>query len=259
MTDLAAPSFDLTGRTAVVTGAGSGMGAASAAALAGYGAQVALLDVDEKAVIEVADSIGPRAAAFLCDISDQAQVDDCLRAVRNQWGPVTIVHNNAAVNFGYGAGDQPAGDLPLSVWRKTLSVNLDGCFFVTQTILPDMLHLEKGSIINTASIAGPHLGSRNTAYTTSKGGILGFTRALVISYAGRGIRANVICPGFVRSKMSAPVLDDPSDVARYASNVPSGRLGEPRDVGGLVVFLASDASAYVNGALINLDGGISLV
>jgi 2-deoxy-D-gluconate 3-dehydrogenase len=121
-----------------------------------------------------------------------------------------------------------------------------------------MTSLGTGSIINTASIAGTHVGSKNTAYTTSKGGILGFTRALVVGYSGTGIRANVICPGFVRTKMSAPVLQDEMDLQRYASNIPAGRLGEPEDIGGLVVFLASDASGYVNGAVINMDGGVSL-
>ena len=252
------PSFDLGGRVAVVTGAGSGMGAASAEALAAYGARVAVLDVNEAAAAEVAARIGIRAAPYTCDISDEQQVATCIAAVRRDLGPITILHNNAAVHMGYGHGDHQAHDLSLEVWRRIMSVNLDGTFFVTKHVLPDMLAANGGSIINTASIAGPMLGSQNTTYTTTKGGIVGFTRALVISYAGTGIRANAICPGFVTTPMSAPVLQNPLDLERYASSVPVGRVGVPEDVGGLVVFLASDASGYVNGAVIPFDGGTHL-
>jgi len=258
MDSIRTPSFDLSGRVAIVTGAGSGMGAASAAALAGYGAKVALLDRDEAAARLVAEEIGKNAFAFHCDVSDSSHVDDCVAKVRADLGAVTIVHNNAAVNMGYGKGDKAAGELTDEVWRINMAVNLDGTFFVTRAVIPDMLENKGGSIINTASLAGPFIGSYNTAYTATKGGVVGFTRALVISYSGTGIRANAICPGFVMTPMSAPTLEDATDRDRYATSVPSGRLGVPEDIGGLVVFLASDASSYVNGAVITLDGGISL-
>ncbi len=258
MDSLMVPRFDLGGRVAVVTGGGSGMGAASAAALAGYGAHVAVLDNNKAAAEDVAGRIGPNASPFPCDVSDEGQVAACMDEIRRRIGPITILHNNAAVHMGYGAGDQTAADVPISVWRRILSVNLDGTFYVTKHALPDMLQSKRGSIINTASLAGPILGSQNTAYTASKGGVVGFTRALVISYAGTGIRANAICPGFVATPMSAPVLENSLDLERYASSIPAGRAGEPEDIGGLVVFLASDASSYVNGALITLDGGTSL-
>jgi NAD(P)-dependent dehydrogenase (short-subunit alcohol dehydrogenase family) len=234
------------------------MGAASAAALAAYGAKVAVLDNNDVSAAAVAEEIGPNASPYHCDISDDAQVADCISRISKHLGPITILHNNAAVNMGYGAGDQAAGTLPLEVWRRNMAVNLDGPFFVTKCVLPDMLAQGRGSIINTASIAGPFIGSYNTAYAATKGGLVGFTRALVISYSGTGVRANAICPGFVKTPMSAPTLKDPTDAERYATSVPAGRLGEPEDVGGLVVFLASDASSYVNGAVITIDGGISL-
>ena len=250
--------FDLSGSVAVVTGAGSGMGAASAAALAAFGAKVAVLDINRSSAAEVAFSIGDHAKSYGCDVSDEAQVRNCIAQVRRELGPITIVHNNAAVHMGYGGGDHQAADLSLDVWRKVLSVSLDGTFFVTKHVIPDMLAAKRGSIINTASLAGAFLGSQNTSYTTAKGGVVGFTRALVISYAGTGIRANAICPGFVTTPMSAPVLQNPLDLERYASSVPVGRVGVPGDVGGLVVFLASDCSGYVNGAIIPLDGGTHL-
>jgi NAD(P)-dependent dehydrogenase (short-subunit alcohol dehydrogenase family) len=252
------PDFGLGGKVAIVTGAGSGMGAASAAALAGFGARVAALDNNGAAVREMANAIGPAVVPYECDVSDESQVEACVRLIRKELGPITILHNNAAINMGYGAGDQPAGTLPIQVWRRNMSVNLDGPFFLSKFVIPDMLAAKRGSIINTASIAGPFIGSYNTAYTATKGGLVGFTRALVISYSGTGIRANAICPGFINTPMSAPTLKDPTDAERYATSVPAGRLGEPEDVGGLVVFLASDASSYVNGAIIPIDGGISL-
>ena len=253
-----APRFELDDRVAVVTGAASGMGAASATALAAFGARVAVLDINADAAHAIAAGIGSNARPYECDISDATKVAACVAAIRKDLGPITILHNNAAVHMGYGAGDVPAADLAVEVWRKTLSVNLDGTFYMTKAVLQNMLQEKCGSIINTASIAGALLGSQNTAYTAAKGGVVGFTRALVIGYSGTGIRANAILPGFIATPMSAPVQMNDLDRERYASSVPVGRLGEPEDVGGLVVFLASDASSYVNGAVITLDGGISL-
>jgi NAD(P)-dependent dehydrogenase (short-subunit alcohol dehydrogenase family) len=219
---------------------------------------VAVVDINAGAAEAVASTIGSRAIAYQCDISDMTKVASCVAQIKKDFGPVTILHNNAAVHMGYGAGDVPAAELEVDVWRKTLSVNLDGTFFMTKIVLQHMLQEKRGSIINTAAIAGVLMGSQNTAYTTAKGGVVGFTRALVISYSGTGIRANAILPGFVSTPMSAPLQMNDLDRDRYASSIPVGRLGEPEDVGGLVVFLASDASSYVNGAVITLDGGISL-
>lgn len=252
------PNFALDGRIAVVTGAGSGLGTASAAALAAYGARVAVVDIDADAARAVADRIGDNAHAFACDIADEQQVAECVARIAETLGQVTILHNNAAIHMGYGRGDVQTHAIDSQVWLKIVSVNLNGTFFMTKHILPHMLAAKKGSIINTASLAGPILGSSNTAYTATKGAVAGYTKALVISYAKTGIRANTICPGFVATPMSQPVLDNPEDLQRYASDVPAGRTGVPDDVGGLVVFLASDASSYVNGAQITLDGGISL-
>jgi NAD(P)-dependent dehydrogenase (short-subunit alcohol dehydrogenase family) len=252
------PNFDLDGRVAVITGAAGGMGRASAIALAGYGARVAVLDVNETGVEETAAQIGPSAQAYKCDVGDPCDVEMVIGRIRDDLGPISILHNNAAVNMGWGAGDERAGDLSLEVWGKTISVNLDGVFYVTKFAVPDMLAQGRGSIINSSSIAGPFIGSQNTAYTSAKGGVVGFTRALVISYAGTGIRANAICPGFFLTPMADRMLQNPVDMERYASQIPVGRHAEPQDIGGLVVFLASDASAYVNGAVISIDGGISL-
>jgi len=179
--------------------------------------------------------------------------------IRRDLGPITILHNNAGVHMGYGGGDQAAHEMDSSVWRKIMSVNLDGTLHVTQSVIPDMLAQKHGSIINMSSLGGGVLGSLNTAYAATKGGIVGFTRALVVSYSGTGIRANVICPGFISTAMTRGAEKNSEDFARYTSKIPSGRGGTPQDIGGLIVLLASDASSYINGALITVDGGVSLI
>jgi 2-hydroxycyclohexanecarboxyl-CoA dehydrogenase len=252
------PIFELDGRVAMVTGGGGGLGAAAATALAAFGARVALLDSDRASVTEAAARIGTNAFAYHADITDRAQIESCVAKIRQDLGPITVLVNNAGVHLGYGGGDEAAHQLSTVTWRKIMSVNLDGTLNVTQAVIPDMLNEKRGSIINMSSLGGGVLGSVNTAYATSKGGIVGFTRALVVSYSGTGIRANVICPGYISTAMTRPAERNPEDFARYTASIPVGRGGEPDDIGGLVVLLASDASSYINGALITLDGGVSL-
>jgi NAD(P)-dependent dehydrogenase (short-subunit alcohol dehydrogenase family) len=253
------PMFDLDGKVALITGGGGGLGAAAAKALVAHGARVALLDNNEASACDAAALLGPNALPYQGDISDVRQVQRCVAKIRSDLGPITVLHNNAAVHKGYGGGDQAAHELSSKVWRELMTVNLDGTLNVTQSVIPHMLEARCGSIINMSSLGGGVLGSLNTAYAATKGGIVGFTRALVVGYSGTGIRANVICPGFISTQMTLPAERNAEDFARYASKIPSGRGGVPDDLGGLIVLLASDASSYINGALITIDGGVSLV
>jgi NAD(P)-dependent dehydrogenase (short-subunit alcohol dehydrogenase family) len=249
--------FDLDGAVAVVTGAAGGIGSATVEALARHGARVVALDTDLDAATAVAQRVGSAASALQCDVSDESSVRTTFESIGQRFGKLSVLHNNAGIALGGGRGDGPADELDLATWQRTLDVNLTGCFLCTHYALPLMLAGGGGSIINTASIAGAFIGTLNTAYCASKAGVVGFTRALVITHAGRGIRANAICPGSVRTPMAANVLRTPEVRARLIDNIPAGRVAEPADVANLVVFLASQAGAYLNGAVIALDGGLT--
>jgi NAD(P)-dependent dehydrogenase (short-subunit alcohol dehydrogenase family) len=249
--------FDLSGAVAVVTGAAGGIGSATVEALARHGARVVALDADEQAARAVAARVGSAAMALGCDVSDEASVRSAFDRIGEEFGHISVLHNNAGIALGGGRGDGPADELDLATWRRTLDVNLTGCYLCTHYALPLMLPAGGGSIVNTASIAGAFIGTLNTAYCASKAGVVGFTRALVITHAARGIRANAICPGSVRTPMSAAVLQTAQVRARLIDNIPAGRVAEPADVANLVVFLASRAGAYLNGAVIALDGGLT--
>jgi NAD(P)-dependent dehydrogenase (short-subunit alcohol dehydrogenase family) len=249
--------FDLDGAVAVVTGAAGGIGRATVEALARHRARVVALDTDLDATQAVAERIGDAVYPLRCDVSDEASVCDAFEEIKQRFGHVGVLHNNAGIALGGGRGDGPADELDLATWKRTLDVNLTGCYLCTHHALPLMLAGGGGAIINTASIAGPFIGTLNTAYCASKAGVVGFTRALVITHAARGIRANAICPGSVRTPMSAAVLKTPEVRARLIEGIPSGRVAEPADVANLVVFLASPGGAYLNGAVITLDGGLT--
>src|ERR1051326_384061 len=179
-------SFDLHGGTAVVTGAAGGIGSATVEALARHGAQVIALDVNLTEARAVAERIGGAVSALQCDVSDEASVRATFETIGQRFGTVSVLHNNAGIALGGGRGDGPADELDLATWQRTLDVNLTGCFLCTHYALPLMLAGGGGSIVNTASIAGAFIGTLNTAYCASKAGVVGLTRALVITHAGRG-------------------------------------------------------------------------
>ena len=250
--------YRLDGAVAVVTGAAGGIGAATVEALARQGAQVIALDTNLEAAQALVERIGGGSTALRCDVSDEASVRDTFASIASAHGGVSVLHNNAGIALGGGRGDGPADELDLATWRRTLDVNLTGCFLCTHYALPAMLARGGGSIINTASVAGSFIGTLNTAYCASKAGVVGFTRALVITHAARGIRANAICPGSVRTSMAEAVLHTAEVRQRLIGSIPAGRVAEPADVANLVVFLASAAASYLNGAVITLDGGLTV-
>jgi glucose 1-dehydrogenase len=247
----------LEGAVAVVTGAAGGIGLASGRKLSDLGARVALLDLESERLAELAGDLGAPCLPVPCDVSDEASVGAAIGEVTARLGPVSVLHNNAGICLNRGTGDGPAHTLELASWERTIAVNLTGCFLVAKHVLPAMLAAGRGSIINTASVGGAYFGTQNFAYSASKAGVVGMTRALAAQYGGRGVRANAICPGSIRTAMSelasaqGPVRDE------MLRGIPAGRIGEPGEIAELVAFLASDASSYLNGAIITADGGMT--
>jgi NAD(P)-dependent dehydrogenase (short-subunit alcohol dehydrogenase family) len=246
----------LEGKIAVVTGAAAGVGAASARALDLAGANVVLLDVNESGAALVCAEMTNPALSLKCDVTDEESVAAAFAAIAQRFGRVDVLHNNAGIFLGHGNGnDGPLEGLDLATWRRVLDVNLTGAFLCTRAALP-LIPESGGSIIMTASVAGAMLGSIASAYAASKAGLVGFVRSLVLNYASKGIRVNAVCPGSILTDMSKGVRESPELVARLISAVPAGRIALPEDVANLVVFLASPASSYLNGAIIPVEGGL---
>lgn len=247
--------FDLTGRTALVTGGGSGLGLAIATGLARAGARVAIngrnRDRLEAAAARLADDgAAPLIAPF--DVADAAAVRDGVAAVEQAIGRVDILVNNAAVNV-----RGPLDAFSDADWRATMAANLDGPFHVTRAVLAGMKARRRGKIVNICSLASD-LGRPNIVpYAVSKGGLRQFTRALAVELAPFNIQVNGIAPGFFRTEMNAPLVADAAFSSWVAKRTPAGRWGEPPEIAGAAVFLASDAADYVTGAMLHVDGGFA--
>ena len=243
---------------AVVTGAASGIGRAIALGYAREGAQVALLDLNETAAEEAAQEIrrsGGRAESFKLDVSHR---EDCIAVAKHiaeQVGPVSILVNNAGIN----RRNAFTGDAEAVVkdWQDIMAVNLNGTFNVTHAFLGS-LRTTKGRIVNIGSIQSfVHVRTPNSpAYTTSKHGVLGFTRALAAELGKHGVRVNAIGPGLIETPLNASVrANDPELVKIFLDHTPLGRAGKPEDIVGPAIFLASDLSAYVTGSIVMANGG----
>lgn len=251
--------FSLRGLTGVVTGAGRGIGRALACALAEAGANVVACDLCQADVEETAERIASRgveALAVVADVTSEADVDRMVQCASDRFGRLDVLVNNAGTT-----AQKPATEITLEEWNRVLAVNLTGTFLCSRKAAPLLARGGNGAIVNIASINGqvaPAL-HPSSAYSAAKAGVLGLTRALAVEWATLGVRVNAVCPTYVRTEMTAARLSDPEYAARIENRTPLGRIAEPDDLAGAVVFLASPASRMVTGHALNVDGGWVIV
>lgn len=247
--------FDLSGRVAIVTGGGSGIGRQMAQALAELGADLVLCARRPERCEQAAEEIGQlgvRALGLRCDVSEKAEVDALVARTLDVLGRVDIVVNNAGASWG-----APAVDHPLEAWHKVMAVNLTGVFLVSQAAGRAMIDRGGGKIVNIASTAAfgalpPELMDA-VAYSASKGGVLSLTRDFAVKWARHGVYVNALAPGWFPSEMSQALLEQRA--AGLLAGIPLGRFGGPDDLKGAVAFLASAASDFVTGQVLVVDGG----
>jgi len=250
--------FDLRGKVALVTGGSRGLGLEMATALGEAGASIVITARREQWLAPAAEGLKAKGLAALsvtCDVSNPDQVNAAVRATVDRFGRLDILVNNAGISWG-----EPMETMPLDKWRQVFETNAVGCFLMSQAAGNEMLRLGNGgAIINIASVAG--IAGLDTdvldavGYSASKGAIITLTRDLAVKWAKRGIRVNAIAPGFFDTRLSHGLLEKTQQ--KIEKTTPMGRIGQPGELGGVAVFLASAAASYVTGQVIAVDGGLT--
>jgi meso-butanediol dehydrogenase / (S,S)-butanediol dehydrogenase / diacetyl reductase len=249
-------------RTAVVTGAGGGIGRAIAHALGAAGHRVAALDIDPAALAQTAASGSGEYRGRQVDVSDSASVTAAAEAITGDWGAPHVLVNAAGIS-----SMAPLVDLPEADWDAMMAVNAKGTFLVMRAFLPGMIARRAGSVINIASVAGIEGAELLSHYAASKFAVVGLTQSAAKEVAPFGIRANAVCPGLIRTPMQDREVvweaalggTTPEQIRQgYVDMTPMARLGTPQDVARLVVFLASDTSDFITGQSIHVDGGLRM-
>jgi NAD(P)-dependent dehydrogenase (short-subunit alcohol dehydrogenase family) len=243
----------LAGKVAVITGASKGLGKAMALALGAAGVRLVLASRDLallKVVAEEARKAGAQGLVMQTDVTSEAEVARLAAAVREKFGGVDIIINNAGVNV-----RKPMTEFTLEEWRRVMDTNLTGAFLACRALVPLMKGRGGGRIINLTSIMAHTALPGRTAYASSKAGLLGFTKALALELAPEGITVVGISPGPFATEMNAPLMNNPELSAQFLSRIPLGRWGQPEEVAKLVVYLCSPEAAFITGTDILMDGG----
>jgi NAD(P)-dependent dehydrogenase (short-subunit alcohol dehydrogenase family) len=246
--------FKVDGRVALITGGARGLGEVMAMALAQAGADIALAGRQLAACEATADAIakatGRRAKGFQADVTKLADLERLKVEVEAALGPVDILVNSAGVNK-----RGPIQELTEADWDFVVDTNLKGPWLCARTFGPGMVERKWGRVVNLASVLGMISLPGRTPYASSKAGVINLTRTLALEWAGTGVTVNAICPGIFGTEMNRPLMDDPVKYKEFMSIVPMGRWGELPELSGVAVFLASDASSYMTGSTVTIDGG----
>jgi NAD(P)-dependent dehydrogenase (short-subunit alcohol dehydrogenase family) len=250
-------AYRLNGRVALVTGGGRGLGRVIAEALAQAGADVALASRSLSSVQEAADEIakatGRRVKPFTVDVTSEADVERMTNEIEAGLGPIDILFNNAGTNI-----RGPVEQLSAADWDTVLDTNLKGPFLCARAIGPRMAKRGRGRIVNLASVLANIALAGRAPYCASKSGIVGLTRVLALEWAASGVTVNALCPGVFATDMNRPLMDDPAKYKEFVAKVPLGRWGELPEIASAALFLASDASSYMTGNTLTVDGGWSV-
>jgi NAD(P)-dependent dehydrogenase (short-subunit alcohol dehydrogenase family) len=245
---------DYSGKVALVTGGGSGMGAASALLFAERGAAVAVLDVKLEAAQQIAAQItaqGGSALALAADVGVAEQMEAAVQRAVEHFGRLDAVLNSAGMN----TLPFPVADFPLDFWQRTLTVNLSGTFHTMKYAIPALLKSGGGAIVNVASTMGAVGLAGTAAYTASKHGVVGLTKVAALDYAKKNIRVNAIGPGFIDTPMLGAITQDERANRAFLATTPMGRFGQTTEIAELVLFLCSARASFITGAYYPIDGG----
>jgi len=242
-------TIELSGQVALVTGSTRGIGRAIAGALYAAGAKVAIVGRNAEPARAVAGELGERAAGFGCEVSDAGQVDALIAGAEAALGPLTILVNNAGVTR-----DNILLRLSEEDWDAVLDANLKGAFLTTRAAIKGMMKRRAGRIINITSVVGVTGNKGQANYAASKAGLIGFSKSVAREYASRNVLVNCIAPGFIETDMTAAL--PPESRQALLGQIALGRLGQPADVAGAVLFLASELAGYLTGQVLIVDGGM---
>lgn len=250
------PLFDLTGRRALITGSSQGIGLALAEGLAAHGAEVVLNGRDRvklDGAVNYLQNTGLKASASDFDVTDAEAVKAGVAAIEAEIGPIDILINNAGMQF-----RSPLEDFPADRWEQLLKTNISSVFYVGQAVARHMISRGRGNIVNIASVQSELARPGIAPYTATKGAVKNLTRGMATDWAKHGLQVNAIAPGYFRTPLNQALVDNPEFSAWLEKRTPAGRWGDVQELVGAAVFLSSNASSFVNGHTLYVDGGITI-